>query len=214
MLASRANNTPAALRWRLTLCLGLGVIVTLPLFAGVKPAAALGDPQAVVALVGAEGLATTAPNVSAAQRSAKLHELFDHYFDVDGGAEFTLGRYRVIATPPQQQEFFRLYGEYTVRTYGARLNQIGTATFRVTGSRVSGRRAVVDSQISRPDGNSVEVVWSLINRHGNFKITDLAIGGVSMRTTQRDDFARWIEGNGGRFDALLAVMRQEISGMQ
>jgi phospholipid transport system substrate-binding protein len=200
-------NRPVVFRRRLTVCLGL--ILTLSLLAVPQRATALGDPQAVVALVGTAGMATIAPNVSPAQRDAKLHELFDHYFDVDGGAEFTLGRYRAIATPQQQQEFLRLYGEYTVRTYGARLTQIGTATFRVTGGRLNGRRAVVASEINRPDGNRVEIVWSLINRHGNFKITDLSIGGVSMRVSQRDDFAQWIQNNGGRFDALLAVMRQQ-----
>jgi phospholipid transport system substrate-binding protein len=143
-----------------------------------------------------------------------LHELFARYFDVDGSAEFALGRYRNTATPQQQQEFFRLYGEYTVRTFGAQLGQIGAAPFRVTGRRSSGRQAVVTTEISRPDGNRVELVWSLINRHGNFKITDLSVGGESMRVTQREEFSRWIQNNGGRFDALLAVMRQQISQMR
>jgi phospholipid transport system substrate-binding protein len=212
--ASWANNTSTVFRRRLTVCRGLGVIFMLSLLVVPKPVVALGDPQAVVSLVGAEGLATTAPNVSPAQRDAKLHELFGHYFDVDGGAEFALGRYRAVATPEQQQEFFRLYGEYTVRTYGARLNQIGDATFRVTGVRLNDRSAVVASEISRPDGHRVEVIWSLTNCDGNFKITDLTIGGVSMRMTQRDDFAQWIQNNGGRFDTLLTVMRQQISGMR
>jgi ABC-type transporter MlaC component len=32
-----------------------------------------------------------------------------------------------------------------------------------------------------------------------------------MKVTQRDEFARWIQNNGGRFDALLAVLRQQIA---
>ena len=212
MLALLANCTAAVLRRRFTVAAGL--IFTLPFLMIPERAAALGDPQAVVAYVAAQGMATLGPNVSPGQRDAKLRELFARYFDGDASAEFALGRYRLIATPQQQQEFFRLYAEYTVRTFGEQLSRVGAAPFRVTGGRPSGRQAVVSSEISRPDGNRVEVVWSLINRHGNFKITDLSIGGESMRVTQREDFSRWIQNNGGRFDALLAVMRQQISQMR
>jgi phospholipid transport system substrate-binding protein len=70
------------------------------------------------------------------------------------------------------------------------------------------------SDVSRSGGNPVALVWSLINRHGNFKIADLSIGGESMRVTQREEFSRWVQNNGGRFDALLAVMRQQIAQMR
>jgi phospholipid transport system substrate-binding protein len=57
----------------------------------------------------------------------------------------------------------------------------------------------------------VQIDWYLVNRGGDYKITDLSIGGISMKVTQRDEFARWIQNNGGRFDALLAVLRQQIA---
>ncbi|HEV8030189.1 MAG TPA: ABC transporter substrate-binding protein [Stellaceae bacterium] len=212
MPAISANYTAAVPRRRFTVAAGL--IFTLSLLMLPERATGLGEPQAVVAYVAAQGMATLGPNVAPAQRDASLRGLFEHYFDGDGSAEFALGRYRSIATPLQQQEYFRLYAEYTVRTFGTQLNQIGAAPFRVTGGRSSGRQAVVTSEISRPGGNSVELVWSLINRHGQFKITDLSIGGESMRVTQREEFSRWIQNNGGRFDALLAVMRQQISQMR
>jgi len=212
MPALSANCTAAVPRRRFRVAAGL--IFALPFLMFPERATALGDPQAVVAYVATQGMATLGPNVAPAQRDATLRGLFEHYFDGDASAEFALGRYRNTATPSQQQEFFRLYGEYTVRTFGAQLNRVGAAPFRVTGGRSNGRQAVVTSEISRPDGNRVELVWSLINRHGNFKITDLSIGGESMRVTQREEFSRWIQNNGGRFDALLAVMRQQISQMR
>ena len=57
----------------------------------------------------------------------------------------------------------------------------------------------------------MQIDWYLANRGGDYKITDLSIGGISMKVTQRDEFARWIQNNGGRFDALLAVLRQQIA---
>jgi phospholipid transport system substrate-binding protein len=169
------------------------------------------DPPGVVGYIGAQGMATLGPGVSAAQRTARLRELFSKYFDVGHVAAFALGHYRGIATAEQQQEYFRLYEEYTAASYGSQLSRIGVAPFQVIGSRSSGDQTVVTSEIVRPDGNRVKLDWYLVNRHGKYKVADVNIGGSSMKITQRDEFARWIESNGGRFDALLAVLRQEIA---
>ncbi len=193
------------------LAAAIAVAMALGLLALPGRSTAVQDPRAVVSYVGTQGMAALGPGVSPAQRDAQLRTLFRYYFDGDALAEFTLGRYRWSATPYQQQEFFRLYEEYTVRSYGAQLAQYGAAPFRVTGGRSSGRQAVVTSEISRPGGNRVEIDWYLIDRHGRYKISDVAVGGVSMKVTQRDEFARWIQSNGGRFDALLAVLRQQIA---
>jgi ABC-type transporter MlaC component len=79
----------------------------------------------------------------------------------------------------------------------------------VTGSQTHGEQTVVTSEILRSGGSRVQIDWYLVNRRGDYKITDLSIGGISVKVTQRDEFARWIQNNGGRFDALLAVLRQQ-----
>jgi phospholipid transport system substrate-binding protein len=169
------------------------------------------DPQAVVGYVGAQGMATMGSNVSAAQRIAILRELFAQYFDIGHIAAFALGNYRRSATEQQLQEYERLYQEYTVETYSAQLSQIGAAPFQVTGARPYGEQVAVSSEIGRSGGSPIKIDWYLVKRHGKYKISDLSIGSTSMRATQRNEFARWIESNGGRFDALLAVMRQQIT---
>jgi phospholipid transport system substrate-binding protein len=169
------------------------------------------DPQFVVNHVVAQGLATLAPNVAPAQRNAQMRQLFAEYFDVGHIAAFALGRYRAIATPQQQEEFYRLYEQYTVAVYTSQLARIGAAPVRLTGTRPHGKEIIVSSEIVRPDGNPIQVDWYLVNRHGKLKISDMVIAGNSMKLGQRNEFAQWIQSNGGRFDALLAVMRQEIT---
>jgi phospholipid transport system substrate-binding protein len=172
---------------------------------------AVQDPQAFIGYVGTQGMAAVGQNVSPAQRAERLRELFQRYFDVTGIAGFVLGRYRSSANPQQQQEYLGLYRDYTVHTYDTQLGQYGAAPFRVTGSRSGGEQTVVTSEIIRSGGSRVQIDWYLVNRGGDYKITDLSIGGISMKVTQRDEFARWIQNNGGRFDALLAVLRQQIA---
>jgi phospholipid transport system substrate-binding protein len=167
------------------------------------------DPQAVISYVGTHGMAAVGPDVSPAQRIAQLRELLQDYFDVPGTAAFALGRYRSRANPQQQQEYLGLYRDYTVHAYDTQLGQYGAAPFHVTGSRSDGEQTVVTSEILRSGGSRVQIDWYLVNRRGDYKITDLSIGGISVKVTQRDEFARWIQNNGGRFDALLAVLRQQ-----
>jgi phospholipid transport system substrate-binding protein len=176
-----------------------------------RPAVAQDDPQAVVFYVGTQGMAALAPQISPAQRTARLRSLFADYFDVGHLAAFALGRYRAIATPLQHQQFANLYLEYTVATYGAQLSQFGLAPFRVTGMHAYGGQPVVSSEIVRPDGRRVQIDWHLVDQDGTYKISDVVIGGYSMEITQRNDFAQWIQNNGGSFDALLAIMRQQIA---
>jgi phospholipid transport system substrate-binding protein len=175
---------------------------------------AVQDPQAFIGYVGTQGMAAVGQNVSPAQRAERLRELFQRYFDVTGIAEFVLGRYRSSANPQQQQEYLGLYRDYTVHAYDTQLGQYGAVPFRVTGSRSDGEQTVVTSEITRSGGSRVEIDWYLVNRRGDYKITDLSIGGISMKVTQREDFGRWIQNNGGRFDALLAVLRQQIAQMR
>jgi len=156
-------------------------------------------------------MAVLSPQFSPAQRRARLRSLFADYFDVGHLATFALGRYRSIATPEQQQEFVHLYLEYTVAAYAAQLSQFGSAPFRVTGTRSYGGQPVVISEIVRPDGRGVQIDWQLNGQDGRYKVIDIVIAGTSMAVAQRNNFAHWIQINGGSFNALLAVMRQQIA---
>jgi phospholipid transport system substrate-binding protein len=206
-------SAPSALTLMFRVFMALGMALALVLAVPGRGTAAQ-DPQAVVNYVGSHGMAAVGTNVSPAQRIVQLRELFQDYFDVPSIAEFALGRYRSSANPQQQQEYLGLYRDYTVHAYDTQLGRYGAAPFRVTGSRSDGEQTVVTSEITRSGGSRVEIDWYLVNRRGDYKITDLSIGGISMKVTQRDEFARWIQNNGGRFDALLAVLRQQIAQMR
>jgi phospholipid transport system substrate-binding protein len=190
-------------------------IGTLLLLAGLLTAAPKGasaqDARAFVANLGNQAIQVLGPGVSPAQRIARFRQLFQNDFDVPGIGQFVLGRYWRTATPEEQQEFLRLFQEYIAQAYAGRLGEYGGEPFRVLGSRPAGDETVVTSQIDRPNGGRVLVDWYLINRGGAPKITDVYVGGVSMKVTQRDEFASVIQRNGGRVDALLAQLRQRLA---
>jgi phospholipid transport system substrate-binding protein len=204
-------TVPTRPRLRLQIAAGvaliLSIVVAPPIAAAATPAQ---DPTALITYVGTQGIQTLGALWSA-ERIARLGSLFQQDFDVNGIGLFALGRYRSAATPAEQQEFFRLYPEFTVRAFNARLDDYRGAPFRITGQRAIGNETVVSSEIQSTAGGRVQIDWYLADTSGQFRVTDVTIGGMSMKVALRNQFASWIENNGGRFSALLAVLRQQIA---
>lgn len=194
---------------RRTAAFGLAILSVI--WAAAPHSAAAQDARSFVATLGQEAIQVLGPNVPAAQRLARFRQLFHADFDVPGIGQFVLGRYWRAATPQEQQEFLGLFQEYIVRAYSARLSEYAGEPFRVLGARPNGDETIVSSEIVRSNGSPVIVDWHLINRGGRFLITDVYVGGVSMKVTQRDEFSSIIQRNGGRVDALLAQLRQKLA---
>lgn len=190
---------------------GLLLIVFLAVAAG---SAAAQDARTFVATLGSQAIQVLGPAVPPEQRLARFRELFRTDFDITGIGQFVLGRYWRAATPQEQAEFLRLLQEYVAQAYSARLGPYGGAPFQVTGSRQNGAETVVTSQVVRANGQPVQIDWYLINSGGQFKITDVYVGGISMKVTQRDEFASVIQQSGGQIEGLLARLRQKIAAAQ
>jgi len=173
--------------------------------------AAAQDARTFVATLGQQAMQVLGPSVPEAQRLARFRELFRNDFDLSGIGQFVLGRYWRVATPQEQQEFLGLFHEYLVRAYSARLGQYSGEQFQVLSGRPYGAETIVTSQILRASGTPVQVDWYLTNAGGRFLISDVYVSGVSMKVTQRDEFAAVIQRNGGRVAGLIAEMRQKLS---
>jgi phospholipid transport system substrate-binding protein len=173
---------------------------------------AAADPAAVINELGNRALEVLGKNATPAQRVARFHELFREDFDVPGIARFVLGRYWKTATPEQQEEFVKLFEDYIAIVYSNQLAAYSGERLRVTGSRTSAEEAVVASEIIRPTGAPpVKVDWHLTDRNGAYKISDVAVDGISMAVTQRSEFASVIQRNGGQVAGLIAQLREKTA---
>ena len=173
--------------------------------------AAAQDARTFVATLGQQAIQVLGPSVPEAQRVARFRELFRNDFDLTGIGQFVLGRYWRTATPQEQQDFLGLFHEYLVRAYSARLGQYSGEQFQVLNARQYGADTIVSSQILRHGGAPVQVDWYLIDGGGRFLITDVYVGGISMKVTQRDEFSAVIQRSGGRVAGLLAELRQKLA---
>jgi phospholipid transport system substrate-binding protein len=147
-----------------------------------------------------------------AMRQARFRQLFHEDFDRDGIARFVLGRYWRNATEEERQEFSKIFDDYVVLVYTARLANFGGQTFKVRGSRPDGDGVVVSTDIISPGNTSpLKMDWRLVNRNGAYKINDVIVEGVSMTVTQRSEFASVAQRNGGQVGPLIALMREKTA---
>ena len=188
------------------LALAVGVAIAAP-----RPGMAQGDPVAFISQLGTQAIQVLGKNVPAAQRLQRFRELFQSDFDIPGIGQFVLGRYWRVATPQEQQEFLKLLNEYLAQAYSARLAEYAGEPFRAISSRPNGDETVVYSEITRGDGSKIRVDWYLVQRNG-WKISDAYVAGVSMKVTQRDEFASVIQQGGGQVSYLIGRIRQKVGG--
>jgi len=169
------------------------------------------DPNAFITNLGTQAIQVMGPSMPAPQRLARFRELLRDYFDVNGIGQFVLGRYWRTATPQEQQEFLKLFHEYVAQAYSGRLGEYAGEPFRVVGNRPNGDEIIVSSQVVRSGGNPIQIDWYVVNQGGKPKIADVYVAGVSMKVTQRDEFASIIQRDGGKIDGLLNRMRQKTA---
>ncbi len=182
------------------------------------PAARAADEEATefIQTLGDEFVAVLADKeLPAERRIEEFRRLFIEGFDVKTISRFALGRYWRRASKSQRLEYSRLFSDYMVTTYSARLGQYSGEKIVVGETRNDGKRdSIVSSKIVRPKGKPVRLDWRLRRRDESYKIVDVVIEGVSMAITQRDAFASVIRRGGGKVESLLEELRSKVRDKQ
>lgn len=156
-----------------------------------------------------------ARQMSQVEVAQKLRTFLEEGFDTQTIGRFVLGRYWNVATAEQRQEYMQLFQDLIVNIYSKRFSDYsGGAGFEVVNHRPEGERdAVVTSRIMRPSGGPpVTVDWRVRRGNAGYKVIDVAVEGLSMSVTQRDEFTSVIERGGGNVQALLDALRAQTQG--
>jgi phospholipid transport system substrate-binding protein len=165
----------------------------------------------LVEKIGTQGLAVLGPSSSERERVARFRLLFEADFDAPGISRFVLGPHVRGLDAQQQRQFETVFRDYVAKAYADRLAPYAGTPFRVTGLRSSGDEEIVSSQVARPGGQPLAINWHVIEHDGRALVTDVVVDNVSMKITHRNEFAAIIQRNGGRPEALIAALRQQLS---
>lgn len=157
------------------------------------------------------------PGLGREEQARRFNVLLNEGFDVPYIGRFVLGRYWQVATEAERRDYLDLFEKLIISVYADRFAQYSgrsldaSETLKILGHRDEGERdAIVSSQINRPDGPPVAVDWRVRERDGAFKVIDVAVEGVSMSVTQRNEFSSVIQRGGGSIEALLQALRQRV----
>jgi phospholipid transport system substrate-binding protein len=170
------------------------------------------DPGKFVQDLGNKAIAQLAgKSIPEQEEQARFRQLLNDYFDLKAIGKFTVGRALWSAASPQQQEdFLALYTTQVTNAYAKRFEDYSGEQFKVTGQTKEEEDSVVNSEISRANGGPpIPVQWRVRPENGGLKIVDVIIAGISMATTDRQQFSAVIQRGGGSFDALIQALKTQ-----
>ncbi|MBS0642333.1 MAG: ABC transporter substrate-binding protein [Acetobacteraceae bacterium] len=158
--------------------------------------------------------ALTQGQPSAAEKRRRLESFLDEVVDIDGVARFCLGRFWAAATPPQRQDYLAVFRQVLVTAVAVRVGDYPAGQFRVTINPPvrMGTDIQVPTEVIRGDATPpARITWTLSEETGKLRIVDILAEGVSLRITQRSDYASFLRQNNNDIAALLRALHDQVA---
>jgi phospholipid transport system substrate-binding protein len=175
------------------------------------PALAQEAPDAMVKRIASETiqLIKSDPKLAAGD-PARVREVIETKllpnFDFTRMTQLAMGRNWARATPEQQQRLTAEFQTLLVRTYSNALTQYRDETIDVKPLRAdaSAGEVTVRSEVVRAGRAPVQIDYSMAKTPQGWKAYDVIVGGVSLVTNYRDEFAEQVKTGG--VDGLVKTL--------
>jgi len=161
-------------------------------------------------------MATTGSAISPAQRVQNFAAIVDRNFDVPRIAQFMLGRYWQTASDSERSNFTTVFRDFMIRVYSDHFGLYRGDSFRVIDQRAeSATVTIVRTKITAiASGQAMTLEWRVIREPEGFKVEDLLVGGVSLATAQREEFASALRFDGGQVSILTKQVRSKLTQLE
>jgi phospholipid transport system substrate-binding protein len=166
---------------------------------------------AFIRTTGDKILAAMQSTGSVADRRKVLGPILDKAIDVDGVAQFCLGRFWRTATPDQQKRYTELFHQVLIDSIATKLGEYQQVKLTVGRSQSRDDTDVVSSTVERPNNPPSSVDWVVADAAHDPKVIDVIAENTSLRLTQRSDYAAFLSHNNNDVDALIKAMRQQLA---
>lgn len=160
----------------------------------------------------------TDASITPEQRRNEFRKLFRDGFAVNGIARFVAGRYWRKASEAHREEYLQLFEDVIVNTWADRFSQYSGQKFEVlnaidaTPEKSREDVALVESLFFTSPTSPVRLEWRVASKGDLYKIVDVKLEGISMATTQRDEFNSVVSKNGRTLEALIEELRRRRDG--
>ena len=174
-------------------------------------------PDAMVKRVTQEtvGIIKSDPKIQAGDQ-ARIREVIETKllpnFDFERMTALAMGRNWRTATPEQQKQLVDQFRTLLVRTYSGALNQYRDQTFdfKPLRAEAGATDVIVKTEAMRQGQQPVQLDYGMTKKDGTWKVYDVIVGGVSLVTNYRDEFASQIQAGG--IDGLIKTLAAKNSG--
>lgn len=209
--AERTTTANVSVRRAASLVVLVSVVLTLP-FAVVGRAAA-GEPTEQVQAAVNELYRLLGPGAGSAadrpQRETAAAAVLDRLFDWRSMARQALQHHWEERTPPERDEFTRLFADLFRQAYLARMSLVDATKFRYLGDRVTGDKATVDTQVTTKRGSTIAVAYlTARGAEPRWRVEDVRVEGISLLANYRTQFASII--SRASYDDLIKRLRERL----
>lgn len=134
------------------------------------------------------------------------------YFNFTSMTALAVGKDWRQATPAQQKTLAGEFHTLLVRTYSKALTEYRnqTITFKPLKAQPTDTDVTVRSQINQAGAKAIDLNYSLEKTDKGWKVYDISVGGVSLITNYRSEFAQQISQGG--IDGLIKRLQAKNKG--
>ena len=163
------------------------------------------DSQKLVTSLYNDLVATSVKEMSIDEQKTELEKLFQEYVDIPIIARAVLGKSWRNATTHQKAKFVNAFKNYVSIKYGRQFSEFRGTTLEIVKSRDTLTKAgvLVSTFVVVPGNPSLKVVWQVSDGSGSLKLIDLRVEGISMLSTERQEFRSRLKKLNGSLDKLI-----------
>lgn len=124
-------------------------------------------------------------------KGRKIEQLFRDNVDMRWIGKFVIGRFWRQINDDQKQHYLKEYETFLVHNYATRFTDYTSGSFKITDAKANNdNEFMISMQIKSEEvgGDPIEVDYRVRGSKSTFKVIDIIVEGVSMLTTQRDEF--------------------------
>ena len=163
------------------------------------------DSQKLVTSLYNDLVATSLKEMSIDEQKTELEKLFQEYVDIPIIARAVLGKSWRNANTHQKAKFVNAFKNYVSIKYGRQFSEFRGTTLEIVKSRDTLTKAgvLVSTVVVVPGNPSLKVVWQVSDGSGSLKLIDLRVEGISMLSTERQEFRSRLKKLNGSLDKLI-----------
>lgn len=127
--------------------------------------------------------------------------------DVDGIARFALGKYSSRISAEDYTVYESAFRDYLREQLREQLVRFSGGTVEVEDSNRRGNQSIIETTVTKPDGEKLDVNWRLRKTDNGWEVIDVEAMNLWLAIEQRAQFQADLDKNGGDIAALISLIK-------